>query len=66
MVGSVLDEVPGIGPERRKALMRRFGSIKRMREATVDELASVVPSRVATDLHAVLVGDQPSGSRGEE
>ncbi|HUG75826.1 MAG TPA: excinuclease ABC subunit UvrC [Acidimicrobiia bacterium] len=65
MVGSVLDDVPGIGPERRKALMRRFGSIKRMREATVDELASVVPARVATDLHALLVGDQPSRPRGD-
>jgi excinuclease ABC subunit C len=63
MVGSVLDDVPGIGPARRKALMRRFGSIKRMREATVAELAAVVPSSVATDLHAVLVGDLPAGPR---
>ncbi len=37
---SVLDNVPGIGPARRKSLLRKFGSLKRMREASVDELAA--------------------------
>jgi excinuclease ABC subunit C len=41
MVESVLDDVPGLGEVRRKALLTRFGSLKRLRAATVDELALV-------------------------
>jgi len=37
---SALD-LPGIGPKRRRALMRRFGTVPRIREASVEELASV-------------------------
>ncbi len=37
-VKSVLDEIPGVGPARRKALMRRFKSIDEIRNATVEEL----------------------------
>jgi len=36
-----LDGIPGIGPERRKALLRRFGSVKAIRESPIDEIASV-------------------------
>jgi excinuclease ABC subunit C len=56
MIDSVLDGVRGIGPTRKKALMKRFGSMKRMREAAVDELAEVVPEDVAHRLHAALRG----------
>ncbi len=38
---SVLDDVEGIGPVRRRALLRHFGSLKRIREASVAELAAV-------------------------
>ncbi|EFQ84120.1 excinuclease ABC, C subunit [Aeromicrobium marinum DSM 15272] len=41
MVDSVLDDVAGLGPTRRKALMRQFGSLKRLRAATVEEVAQV-------------------------
>ena len=37
-VRSVLDEIPGIGPARRKALMKYFGSIEKIREADEEEL----------------------------
>jgi excinuclease ABC subunit C len=37
---SALDEVPGVGPKRKKALLRKFGSLKAVREATVEEIAS--------------------------
>ncbi|MFC1901542.1 excinuclease ABC subunit UvrC [Chloroflexota bacterium] len=37
---SVLDGVPGIGPKRKSALLRRFGSVQRVREASVEELAA--------------------------
>ena len=38
---SALDEVSGIGPRRKKALIRRFGSVQAIREAATDELAAV-------------------------
>ena len=54
MVDSVLDEVPGIGEKRKRDLLRRFGSLKRIREASHDSLAEVVPKNVARDLYAAL------------
>jgi excinuclease ABC subunit C len=39
MTASVFDDVPGVGPARRKALLERFGSLKRLRQATVTEIA---------------------------
>jgi excinuclease ABC subunit C len=41
MVQSALDGVPGLGETRRKALLRTFGSLKRLRAATVEEVAEV-------------------------
>jgi excinuclease ABC subunit C len=40
-VRSVLDEVEGVGPARKRALLRKFGSVKAMREASADDLAAV-------------------------
>ncbi len=37
---SALEDVPGVGEKRKRELLRRFGSLKRVREATVDELAA--------------------------
>ena len=51
---SGLEEIPGVGPKRRLALLQRFGSLKRMREASVDELAEVVPRKVAQSLSEYL------------
>ncbi len=39
---SVLDSIPGIGPKRKRALLRRFGSVKAIREADVEEVAATV------------------------
>jgi excinuclease ABC subunit C len=41
MTTSQLDGIPGLGEKRRKALLKRFGSVKRIRAASVDELADV-------------------------
>jgi excinuclease ABC subunit C len=38
---STLDEIPGIGPKRRKALLTHFGGLKQMRNASASELARV-------------------------
>jgi len=62
MVDSVLDGIPGVGPIRKRALLRRFGSLKRIRDAAKEELAEVVPETVASDvyraLHAAGVGER--------
>lgn len=54
MIDSILDEVEGIGPVRKKALIREFGSVKRLRSAPVESLAEVVPRAVAENLYSVL------------
>lgn len=62
MVDSVLDGVPGIGPVRKKALLRRFGSLKRIRAAGPEDLKEVLPDEIAERLHDVL--HRPSGVGG--
>ena len=41
MTASVLDDVPGLGPARKKMLLTHFGSVKRLKAASVEEIASV-------------------------
>ena len=45
---SALDEVPGVGPRRRRALLTAFGSVGGVRRATREDLAAVVGAKVAT------------------
>jgi excinuclease ABC subunit C len=51
---SALSDIPGIGPGRQRHLLRHFGSIRRVREATVDQLAAVpgINRTVAEAVHA--------------
>ena len=46
---SILDEIAGVGPKRKKAIMARFGSFKRLREASPEQIAEAkgVPTAVA-------------------
>ena len=39
---SVLDSIPGVGPKRKRALLRKFGSLKAVREADIEEIASTL------------------------
>lgn len=54
MIHSVLDDVEGIGPKRKKQLMNRFKSVKKMREASLEELSDVIPLSVAEVLYQRL------------
>jgi len=56
MTRSVLDDVPGLGETRRKKVLKHFGSVKKMRQASLDELEAVpgLPKAVAASLHAAL------------
>jgi excinuclease ABC subunit C len=53
---SALDRIPGVGEERKKRLLRTFGSVRRILQATEEELAEVVPASVAKRVHATLRG----------
>jgi excinuclease ABC subunit C len=56
MTQSALDDIPGLGELRRKTLLRAFGSVKRLRAASVDEIAAVpgFGPRMAETVHAAL------------
>ncbi|NKE06336.1 excinuclease ABC subunit UvrC [Mesobacillus selenatarsenatis] len=52
---SLLDDIPGIGEKRKKALLKHFGSVKKMREASEEELnAAGLPANVAEELFQKL------------
>ena len=52
-VKSVLDDIPGVGPARRKALMRHFKSIEEMKEADVEKLMEVpeIPEHIGKQIY---------------
>ncbi len=67
MTVSVLDEVPGVGPTRKRAIMRHFGSMKRLRAATAAEIAEVkgVPGDVAQAVFDTLRAWEAERAAGE-
>ncbi|MFC6238412.1 excinuclease ABC subunit UvrC [Longivirga aurantiaca] len=62
MVESILDDVPGLGEARKKALLRQFTSLKRLRAATADELATVpgIGPTLAAAVVEALAADAPA------
>jgi excinuclease ABC subunit C len=61
MIESVLDPVAGLGPARRKALLKTFGSVKKLRAATAEEIATVPGIGAATAqsiVEALATGEQ--------
>ena len=53
---SALDDVPGLGPARRKALLKQFGSVRKLRAASIEEIAAVpgIGTRLAATISAAL------------
>jgi excinuclease ABC subunit C len=64
MTESTLDNVPGLGDIRRKALLRHFGSLKRLKAASIDEIAEVpgIGRRTAAAILTALNGPQPAAA----
>jgi len=56
IVFSVLDDIPGVGERRKRALIRHFGSVRNVRAASVDEIAAVegIGPKVAERVHRFL------------
>ncbi len=61
VIRSELDDIPGVGPKRRRQLLEHFGSLAGVRAASVDELTAVVGPALARRLHELLA---TSGSAG--
>ncbi len=53
-MASQLDSIPGIGPARRKALLKHFGSMDKIREASIEDLRVIVPEDAAHSIKAHL------------
>jgi excinuclease ABC subunit C len=65
MTRSALDEVPGLGEVRRKALLKRFGSLKKLRAANVEEVAEVPgfgPRLAKSVVDALAAAAKPAGA----
>ncbi|MGO9829994.1 MAG: excinuclease ABC subunit UvrC [Myxococcaceae bacterium] len=69
---SVLEDIPGVGALRKRALLRHFGSLKRVREASIEALAQVdsvsvgLAERIHAALHASAAEALEEESRGED
>ena len=57
LFSSILDEVDGIGEARKKKLLNHFKSVKKMKEASLEELEAVIPKNTALKLYEVLHKD---------
>lgn len=51
---SILDEIEGVGPKRKRLLLRKFGSLSALKEASVEQIAEHVPQQVAEKVYAAL------------
>ncbi|MFB7465337.1 excinuclease ABC subunit UvrC [Streptomyces sp. NPDC056224] len=58
-----LDEVPGLGETRKQALVKHFGSVKKLRQATIDQICEVpgIGRKTAETVAAALAGAVPAG-----
>jgi excinuclease ABC subunit C len=63
MIASSLDEVPGLGEVRRKALLKQFGSLKKLKAATVEQIVEVpgIGRRTAESILETLNGGDAEG-----
>jgi excinuclease ABC subunit C len=62
MTGSVLDDIPGLGPTRRRALLKTFGSVKKLKAAGAEDIANVpgIGPATAESIVAALSGKTPA------
>nr|WP_106780246.1 excinuclease ABC subunit UvrC [Lysinibacillus timonensis] len=55
---SILDEIEGVGPKRKQQLLKHFGSIKKIKEASVEELQQAgIPSKLSQSIHSYFHKD---------
>lgn len=64
-ISSVLDNIEGIGEKRKKELIKKFGSVSKMESATLEELSTVIPLEIATNLKHFLEARKESLNKKE-
>ena len=64
-IASVLDNIEGIGKVRKKELIKKYGSIKKMKEASMKELSEIIPENVAKNLKKYLESRDSDDTRKE-
>lgn len=57
---SILDNIEGIGPKRKKQLLNHFKSVKKMKEASLEELQEILPEKIAQELYNSLQQESTS------
>lgn len=67
MIHSALDEVPGLGQRRRQDLLKHFGSLKKIRAASIDELQAVdgIGPKLAETIHTALSTESTTEEPGK-
>lgn len=53
-ISSVLDNIEGIGPKRKKELIKKYGSVKNIAGASTEELSTIIPEKTAKVLKEYL------------
>ena len=61
---SVLDKIPGVGEKRREQLLKRFKSVKAVREATLEQLRETVPQNTARAVYAYFHRESEQENQG--
>ena len=56
-LSSLLDDIPGIGEKRKKTLLKKYSSMNKMKEASIDELKEILPDDIANNLYEFLRDD---------
>lgn len=64
-IASVLDNIEGIGKVRKKELIKKYGGIKKMKEASIEELGEIIPENVAKNLKKYLESRDSDDTRKE-
>lgn len=62
-ISSILDNINGIGAKRKKELIKRFGSVTKIKNAKISELEEILPTNVANELHKYLI--EKENNQGE-
>lgn len=57
-LSSLLDDIPGIGEKRKKTLLKKYSSMNKMKEASIDELKEILPDDIANNLYEFLRDDE--------
>ncbi len=64
-ISSVLDNTPGIGNVRKKELIKKYGNLNNIKNASIDELSEIIPENVAKELKGFLRARDEAKEKGE-